>query len=89
MENKLKTEYTINGINFEYTTYENIDQEELRKLSRKVAYIKRYAEGLHNVLLNEKYNTSRTEKHKTPNYYIEAIKMRLGEVEEELKKYEK
>lgn len=89
MEKELKTEYTVNGINFKYTTYEEIDEEELKKLSRKVAYIKRYVEGLHNVLINEKYNRNRDNKNKTPNYYIEAIKMRLGEVEEELKKYEK
>lgn len=89
MEKELKTKYTINGVNFKYVNYENIDEEELKKLFRKVTGIKRLTEGLQDAFKNENYNRSRIEKYKTPNYYIESIKMRLKEVEEELKKYEK
>lgn len=90
MNKELKTEYTINGINFKYVNYEEIDKEELKKLSRKMAYVKKYAEELQYVLTRGEYNQkNRTNKYKTPNYYISAIKTRLEEVEEELKKYEK
>lgn len=90
MKRELKKEYTIDGINFKYVNYEEIDEEELKRLSRKVAYIEKYVQKLRYTLKYGDYNQkNRTDKNKTPAYYISAIKTRLNEVEEELKKYEK
>ena len=84
-----KEKYHINGIKFEYTQYKDIEREEVVKLSRKASIVKRFSNELYEALFAEMYNQSKSNKHKTPNYYISAIRKRLSEIEEELKKYEK
>ncbi|HDN2450498.1 TPA: hypothetical protein P1J72_003853, partial [Clostridioides difficile] len=82
----MRKDYKINGIDFEYATYNEIEREELMKLSRKASTIKNYGDRLSDVLFCEKYNVQRQHKHKSPNYYIEAIKKNIAELEEELNK---
>ena len=88
-----RTNYTINGVNFEYATYEHIEQEELFRLFKKIVGLNRYVKGLKNTFSEkeekEQYNVRRIDKHKSPNYYIAAIKTKTKEKEEILKKYEK
>lgn len=92
MSNK-RTNYTINGVNFEYATYEHIGQEDLFRLFKKIIGLNRYIKGLRNTFSEkeekEVYNVKRIDKHKTPNYYIAAIRTKITEIEEILKEYEK
>lgn len=83
----MRKKYKINEIDFEYATYNKIEKEELMKFSRKASIIKNYSNRLSDILFCEKYNVQRQHKHKSPNYYIEAIKKNIAELEEELNKY--
>lgn len=85
----MKEKLNYNGFTFEYTVYKEIDKNAKRKLSVKARSIEKYAEGLHYVILNEEYNTTKGQKYKSLNYYITAIKNKITELEDELKKYEK